>query len=381
VPVRVNDHLLEETPKPDAARTLRGLTEFHARATDALLAEDGLPGVVEVLASALGRPVALWGASGQVLAASEPAPVSRDDGWLCTPVSHGRDAVTIGVHDQHDLTADEPTRARLELLLEHAAKITALELYRIRSVASTELRVWGDLSSAILEPEDPDRVGLLAASLGYDLEAARRVIVTEPRLSDHDLSGLHQAVRSLDMHAMATRLDEHPVLIVDDALDWQALRRALEVQQPPVRMGASSSTTSVGGLAEPLREARLALRVSTTFGGPNITHFDELGVYQLFAHADPVDLEQHAVRWLGPLLEHDRTRKADLLRTLTEYLEGGGAVEATAQALFIHRSTLKYRLRRIEALLGRDLADAETRFNLQVATRALAAALPMQPGC
>jgi DNA-binding PucR family transcriptional regulator len=38
--------------------------------------------------------------------------------------------------------------------------------------------------------------------------------------------------------------------------------------------------------------------------------------------------------------------------------------------MIIHRSTLRYRLNRIRDLSGLDLSDIDTRFNLQVATRA-----------
>jgi DNA-binding PucR family transcriptional regulator len=55
---------------------------------------------------------------------------------------------------------------------------------------------------------------------------------------------------------------------------------------------------------------------------------------------------------------------------LRTYLERGGSYDATAAALSMHRSTLKYRLQRIKEISGHDLSDADTRFNLQLATRA-----------
>jgi DNA-binding PucR family transcriptional regulator len=55
---------------------------------------------------------------------------------------------------------------------------------------------------------------------------------------------------------------------------------------------------------------------------------------------------------------------------LSQYLECGGGYDATAAALSVHRSTLKYRLQRIREISGHDLADPDTDFNLQLATRA-----------
>ncbi|MDQ1503914.1 MAG: hypothetical protein QOD57_1641, partial [Actinomycetota bacterium] len=69
--------------------------------------------------------------------------------------------------------------------------------------------------------------------------------------------------------------------------------------------------------------------------------------------------------WLGPLLANPK-----LLPTLAAYLDAGAAQQATADALGIHVSTLKYRLGRIAAVTGRDLARPDVRFQLQVALTA-----------
>ncbi|MDQ4104323.1 MAG: helix-turn-helix domain-containing protein, partial [Actinomycetota bacterium] len=59
-----------------------------------------------------------------------------------------------------------------------------------------------------------------------------------------------------------------------------------------------------------------------------------------------------------------------LVETLFEYLECGGSYDAAAASLSVHRNTLKYRLQRIREVSGHDLSCPDTRFNLQLATRA-----------
>ncbi|MBF6225521.1 helix-turn-helix domain-containing protein [Nocardia abscessus] len=81
-------------------------------------------------------------------------------------------------------------------------------------------------------------------------------------------------------------------------------------------------------------------------------------------------VEQFTRKWLGTLLDYDRDHRADLVHTLSRYLECGGNYDDSAAALHIHRSTLRYRLGRIRELTGFDLRDVDTRFNLQAATRA-----------
>ncbi|MBT9170299.1 MAG: Purine catabolism regulatory protein [Actinobacteria bacterium] len=70
---------------------------------------------------------------------------------------------------------------------------------------------------------------------------------------------------------------------------------------------------------------------------------------------------------LGPLEAADKQRRGDLLSTLQLFLESDGNVKLTAQKLFVHRNTLRYRLHQIEKLLGHTLDSSAYRFSLQLA--------------
>jgi purine catabolism regulator len=72
---------------------------------------------------------------------------------------------------------------------------------------------------------------------------------------------------------------------------------------------------------------------------------------------------------LGPLLEHDAVRKHKLLPTLEAFCASGGHKAETARALHLGRQALYHRLARIEALLGADLEDEDTRLGLHLAVR------------
>jgi len=81
-------------------------------------------------------------------------------------------------------------------------------------------------------------------------------------------------------------------------------------------------------------------------------------------------MERFVAQWLGPLMEYDSVHGTPLVLTLSEYLDRGGNYDASAQALSVHRSTLKYRLRRIRQVSGHDLGRPDVQFNLQIATHA-----------
>ncbi|HVW35521.1 MAG TPA: helix-turn-helix domain-containing protein, partial [Acidimicrobiia bacterium] len=145
----------------------------------------------------------------------------------------------------------------------------------------------------------------------------------------------------------------------------------------PADPGGRSGVTGIGGahagapgVARSYREARRAADFAAALGKPLVRH-DDLGLFALLAdHGDPSALEDLVARWLGPLLAHDERRNARLLPTLAAYLDSGAVQQATADTLGVHVSTLKYRLARLAEILGRDLADPDVRFQLQVALAA-----------
>ena len=64
-----------------------------------------------------------------------------------------------------------------------------------------------------------------------------------------------------------------------------------------------------------------------------------------------------------PLLNNS----AELLETLSTYLESGRSLESTARELFVHPNTVRYRLKRISEIIGWDATGAREAFVLQVA--------------
>ena len=82
--------------------------------------------------------------------------------------------------------------------------------------------------------------------------------------------------------------------------------------------------------------------------------------------SDPAKIEYYR-GLLAPLERYDRDHHGDLVATLAAYLLHGGNSSRTADALFMHRNSLRYRLRRIRALTGLDPDAPDARLALQVA--------------
>ena len=72
---------------------------------------------------------------------------------------------------------------------------------------------------------------------------------------------------------------------------------------------------------------------------------------------------------LAPLERYRDETSRDLPRTVEVYLEENGNTTAAARRLFLNRHSLMYRLRKVEALTGLDLASHEDRFVLELSLR------------
>ena len=84
------------------------------------------------------------------------------------------------------------------------------------------------------------------------------------------------------------------------------------------------------------------------------------------AARDPLAVDESRRRLL-PLRRADAERGSDLELTLRTYYECGASVSQTAQALFLHRNSVRYRLDRVRALLGADIDDPQVSAVLLVA--------------
>ncbi len=85
------------------------------------------------------------------------------------------------------------------------------------------------------------------------------------------------------------------------------------------------------------------------------------------ATADDQDL--FVRRYLEPLMDYDRIHNAGYVETLQTYFESVGNVQRTADKLFLHLSTVRYRLKRIEEIAAIDLREEEDRLCMQLALR------------
>jgi sugar diacid utilization regulator len=384
----------------DSVEAIRRRAEIHERLTRAAMTGTGLAGIAEAVHELTGHAVVVEDRAGNVIARAGPegthtqarqARPARErmiqraieaNGPIHEP---GRVVVIAnpndGVAGVLSLLDPDGTAGDSEIVaLEHGATVAAMELSRLRSLGETQLRMGHDLFEDLLAGVEPQIAVERARAIGCDLLQPWRIAVVEGTDDaetgadeDHLVGSVRRALRDHVAGWLLTTRGGSVVVLVDAETDWDAFRSAMgRSPEGGCRIGVGGAGVGAVEVPRSYREARLALKMDQGSGnGQGITAFDDLGVFRLLAEVEePESVERFVKTWLGPLLDYDARKPAELVTTLSRFLELGQAYEATSDALAIHRSTLKYRLQRIREISGRDLSDPDTQFNLQLATRA-----------
>ncbi|WP_030144967.1 PucR family transcriptional regulator [Spirillospora albida] len=137
--------------------------------------------------------------------------------------------------------------------------------------------------------------------------------------------------------------------------------------------GISRTVASPAALPEAYEQAVKAVRVGRQLHGDGArAHFDQLGVYRLLSLvSDPEELHAFVRETLGALASDDEPELLDLRRTLQVLLETNLNVAETARRLHFHYNTLRYRIGKLERMLGAFTEDAHLRLNLTLALHVL----------
>jgi DNA-binding PucR family transcriptional regulator len=261
--------------------------------------------------------------------------------------------------------------------LEYGTTVLALELSHQRNLAEVELRLHRDFVDDLIAGTDDESAYARADAIGHDLRGPHHVVVLRWRGRQTDADVAEAAGRTaaaLQLNSLVSRRSEAVVLLVHGHPDGNALHRELSetLGTPAGAIGIGGQCDGPMGFPQSYAEAMRALNIRQKSRTPNgVTSFEQLGVYRILdTGQNRGEMRAFIQEWLGPLLDYDRTKNSDLVRTLSQYLECGGNYDETAAALIIHRSTLRYRLGRIKEITGLDLHDVNNRLNLHLAARA-----------
>jgi len=222
----------------------------------------------------------------------------------------------------------------------------------------------------------PVAEGALVAPLGDE------IVVLAPVQAGPARAGPAQASTAQAGPAQAGPAQADAALADADGLSYAHLFAArirgvqpvVESDRSRVRLtvGVSAPAEGVSALSGALHEAGSARRLAALRGGTavSVVTSDEVASHELLLATVPASvLRSFRERMLGPLQAYDDRHRAELLPTLREFLACSGSWNACAAKMYVHVNTVRYRIRRIEELTGRDLSCLDDQVDFFLALR------------
>jgi purine catabolism regulator len=305
-------------------------------------------------------------------------------------------------------------------ILERAATVAALVITKQQAVAAVESKYRADFLRDILAGRAgaDDRVVAHCTGFGWDLDRPVAVAVAEldpegrasgpaearlgradrtpdPRADDgraksgeerqaHDrlTAAWTAAVRRRDPRAAVASFAHEVVAVVGVSAESDLaglVKDATTVfgehlgRRRTFSTGVSRVVGSPASLPDAYEQAVKSVRVGRQLHGSGaLAHFNELGVYRLLSLVgDAAELHAFVRETLGELAGDDDPEALDLRRTLQVLLETNLNVAETARRLHFHYNTLRYRIGKLERMLGSFTEDAHLRLNLTLALHVL----------
>ncbi|GAA1532581.1 hypothetical protein GCM10009678_13610 [Actinomadura kijaniata] len=378
-----------------AALTRRVMTDRRGRPADrgallAVVAASGdLAAPLAIVAGELGRPCWILGSTGATLAASRPLPPALAETMTarfhrsgCQPrrARHAGRAFAL-----HPLTPAPRSRflavetggdPDLDLGPVAADLASAVALHAAREeerAAARRVPAARLVRGLLTDDRSPRELGELRADLGLTMPlTAVSVAVT----GADGPAAAASLLRGLDPAAI-TEWDGETLALVpadpDPAPRLRTAARLLAAALPSRRLTVGVSGTASRGPRphEALQEARYARRLAELRPDTAaVTSGDDIDSVDLLIAAMPRGIRRRFREGLiGAVEAYDARHNARLLDTLSAFLSHSGSWQRCAADLHVHVNTVRYRMRRVEELTGRDLGRFPDRVDLFLALR------------
>ena len=388
----------------------RSFLDALEQVSEAVEAGAGLPAVARAAGSALDASVIVVDSRGGVLAVACASP---DDERAVMQLEGDARAVELRVAEV--AVGELRFRARgaepAPSLLRVVANLIGLEVDRAKAPERASEAAVADFVNDLLARRlaDGETVSARAAELGCDLSAGANVLVARAR-PQHPEEGDWRA-RVLTVAERGARAVERTALTALVSPGWVARHgrvaaaeggssgsRELVIIAPGADAAAGSRVAAAvhreleSGLPGHLlvvalsrhaqdaadlhragTEALLAANVAEARGLERLS-FEETGAYRLLLPAmseDPSELQGFFEETVAPLVDYDEQYETDLVLTLESFLDADGNVARTAERLFTHRHTIRYRLERVRELSGLDVSSTDGRERLSLGLKAM----------
>lgn len=269
------------------------------------------------------------------------------------------------LRDRHVLMTDIPTHANALLIvlpnaephpdavvLLHAATVLGLELSRTALSLENQRRLGAEF---LLQAID-GRLGIAEVEsrlADCDVPSREFLLVSMSADDGERLANVHVELwRHGYPAACFSRFNTLHLAVSADITDDMLIHSV----GSNVGIGISTPSTAAG-IQRALQESLWALGTATGTGERLVRYADGPSWMGLTSFEEGNALVQ---RFLGPIFEYEQGEHGDLIVTLKTFLDTQRSWQKTAAALFAHRQTIIYRMRKISELTGLDMTETST---------------------
>jgi sugar diacid utilization regulator len=361
--------------------------------TEAVASGAGLPEVVRAAARVLDATLVVADRAGGILAVAARSPA---DERAVLAGGEGIEVLELRLGDrsvgQLRMRARGGAAAGVVRLV---ATLLAGEVERLRAPARASQEAAGAFLAAVLDRElhAAEEISARGRELGLELREGASVLVARAHaLAPADegwrarvLGAVERGARSGAADALAVALRRSDtsgaeVVVLVPGPDEARATRAAQAALRELQAGLPGNTFALGRsrvAADPAElhragsEALLAANVAEGTAERALLAFEDAGSYRLLLSEDPAELQRFYADTIEPLTAYDAQYETELVRTVEAYLDNDANVAATAQTLFTHRHTVRYRLERVRDLSGLDMASTDGRERLSLGLKSM----------
>ncbi|MDQ0277741.1 purine catabolism regulator [Arthrobacter silviterrae] len=352
--------LVADARSSDHYSKLERLLREHQVLARSLLTGGGLPALLRKLAAMVAADLMITQYGGEVFSTAPGTGPGEE--WHAVALSTGkRDASTLWLRKPFQ---DDG-------IVDYARGLISIELNNLVQRRHTARQIAGQVLADIV------RGTLEAADATARLEnlhvnpAAKNFVLLvhaeEEKFTTLSAMTLPPELESTVAAVVKTGEHNELLLIVPSQLgDPAVLGRALSRQMHDVGIVAPVGIGGAYSQANGLRWSYFEAREAAT-RGLDVNVPERLSLTSLLLASEDVPMADMAAEALGPLVAFDSAHGAELMETLESYLRLNGSVAAVADALTLHRNTVRYRLTQIAELTGYDPAVTPDRVQLWLA--------------
>jgi sugar diacid utilization regulator len=358
----------------------------------------GLAAVTRAVAAALVASIAVIDGRGAVLAVAAASP-EDEKRLLAGEAGTSSHELTVAEQRVGKLLARSRSDAKLDTTaLRMVGTLIALEVERTLAPELADQEVASGFIGELINGElkDAGPVSERAKSLGVDVGRGCAVILVRavPRRAVGDdwreraLLVVERAARALHSGGVCALVERENVaageiFVLLGASDAVAVEKAAaaireeaeaSLAEFSLTIGFGRVTTNAGELFRAGQEALLAVNVAEAGGSENLLSFESTGAYRLLLPAlcdDPGELLRFYAETIEPLVKYDEQYETELVLTVETFLAADANVAGTAQRLFTHRHTVRYRLERVKEITGLDCSSTDGRERLSLGLKSM----------